>query len=564
MEHVFNFQLNTKRLYISVIEIVRFKEQLFQTFFVVRVDYMLPGQASDLHISNNMKTLKTLVLSALFVNQLHAQVDVSQYIQPVAQLHIIATDSIELARTCAYQKDFANADLILTKYNAEHCDINALRLHAQLIYWMKDFDRSIALYEETLQFFPAPSPVHLDYARVTYSLGKFPKTQKLLKIYKQFDSSNAEADIMTAYIDLWNGKNKSAQKIAEQLLAKYPGNAEATDIMSKIHSWTVPYAKAGMQIISDDQPVKGQSYYAEAGVYKSWLFAPTVQTVLYRFKMNDSSFHSSWVQLGNTIQLGMKTKLKFKGGLFQQNGRNSELSGGAEISRQITKHFSLQAMVDKRPYQYTMSSIRNIVMENVSGVSVNYNRNDKWYGKSGYDAYKYGDDNKIRIAYLWIIAPVVSTPHFSVSGGYAFRYADALKTTYTSKKTMSEVVGNWPPVNGIPGFYNPYFTPEAQTAHSALASIKISPTKKLKFTSSLNIAFSAKADNPYLYVDSHDNGLYFNHGFAKVNYTPTSWVNELSLAASSKLFVTANYSFDKLLYYQGHRGSIELKYVFSK
>jgi len=151
-----------------------------------------------------------------------------------------------------------------------------------------------------------------------------------------------------------------------------------------------------------------------------------------------------------------------------------------------------------------------------------------------------------------------------VSGGYAFRYADALTTTYTSKQSMTDVINNWPPANGIPGFYDPYFTPEAQVAHSALATVKFTATKKLRFTSRLNIAFSAKADNPYLYVDSHDSGLYFNHGFAKVNYTPTSWVNELSFAASSKLFFTANYCYDKLLYYQGHRGSIELKYIFSK
>ena len=216
---------------------------------------MLSGPIGDLYISNNMKALKTLVLSALCANQLHAQVDVNQYVSPIPQLQIIATDSLELAKTCAYQKDFANADLILTKYNLDHCDINALRLHAQLAYWMQDFDRSIALYEETLQFFPAPSAVHLDYARVLFSLVKLPKTYKLLKVYKQFDSSNVEADIMTAYIDLWNGRNQSAEKIADQILAKYPGNAEGTDIKSKLNSWTVPYAKIGMQTMSDDQPL---------------------------------------------------------------------------------------------------------------------------------------------------------------------------------------------------------------------------------------------------------------------------------------------------------------------
>jgi hypothetical protein len=270
------------------------------------------------------------------------------------------------------------------------------------------------------------------------------------------------------------------------------------------------------------------------------------------------------MQLANTMQLTPTTKVKLQGGIFQQNGNESAVSGGAEVSQQFAHRFSLQAYLERRPYQHTISSMKSMLMEDLSGVGLSFNRNDKWIGKLGYETYEYSDENKIHVAYLWILAPIISTPHFSFSGGYAFRYADALKSTFTSKQSMSDVVNNWPPVNGIPGFYDPYFTPEKQEAHSALASIKISPSKKIHFTSSLNIAFSAKADNPYLYVDTHDNGLMFNMGFAQVSYTPISWVSELSISASKKLSFSAKYAYDKLLYYKGNRGSIELKYAFLK
>ncbi len=511
-----------------------------------------------------MKTLKYLLFSFFIVNQLHAQIEVPAYVNPSAQLNTIGIDTLVLARNIAYQKEFETANQLLTIYNANHTDFDGISLQALVLYWMNDFDHSVDLYEKAIKLFPNPSSLYLDYARVQYSLNKLPKVRQLLHEYRKFDSTNVEADIMTAYIDLWNGKNESAKKIAGQLLQKYPGNAEATDIINKINEWTVPYLKAGTQFISDDQPVKGQAYYAEAGVYKSWLFAPTVQAAIYRFTAEGNSLQSSWVQLGNTFLLGTKNRLKLKGGLFQQNSKASEFSGSAELSRQINRNFSLQAGIDRRPYQYTISSLENAVMENVSAVSLNYNRKDKWFGKMGYESYKYGDDNKINLAYVWVMAPVISTRYFSLSAGYAFRHADAKYSTFTSKQSMDDVVNNWPPVNGIAGEYNPYFTPENQQSHSALASIKIFPTKKLQLRSSINIAFAAKADNPYLFVDSHDVGLFFNKGFAEVSYAPTSWTNELSYEITRKFFITGNYNFDKLLYYQGHRGSVELKYVFAK
>jgi tetratricopeptide (TPR) repeat protein len=494
----------------------------------------------------------------------HVEVNVGSYVNPTAHLDELYMDTLTLARNIAYQKDFETADKLLTQYNNDHTDLNALRLHAQVLYWMKAFDRSTALYEKAMTIFPNPSGLHLDYARVSFNLGKLSKAKSLLSIYRQVDSTNVEADIMNAYLKLWTGKLASANKRADKILQQYPTNVEANDIKKTIGMWTVPYVKAGTQFFSDDQPVKGSTYYIEGGVYKSWLFAPTVQAAMYHFKTNDSSFHSTWLQLSNAVQLTPTTKLNLKGGYFQQNGNESALTGSAEISQTFAHHFSLNALIGHQPYQYNIASMRMLVMEDVSGVGLSYSRNNKWYGKLGYDTYEYGDENKVHVAYFWMLAPVISTSHISFSAGYAFRYADALNTTYTSKQSMQDVINNWPPVNGIPGFYNPYFTPEGQVAHSALASLKISPSKKIHFTSTLNYAFSAKADNPYLFVDSHDNGLYFNHGFAQVNYTPIAWVNELNITASKRLSFAANYVYNKLLYYTIRQGSIELKYVFVK
>jgi len=513
-----------------------------------------------------MKTLKCLLLCLCIGSQLTAQIDlgIPTVITRAPDFNVIVPDTITLARNCAYQKDFQKSDELLTRYNADHTDFSGLSLHAQVLYWMQAYDRSITVYEKTIQTFPAPSSIHLDYARVLFSLGKLSKASRLLEIFSEFDSTNAEAAIMTGYIELWNGHIQSAKKISNQLLSRYPGNAEAKDILNKINYYTVPVVKAGTEIISDDQPMKGNAYYAAGEVYKSWLLAPRAQAAIYHYKVGDSSFHSSWIQLGNTIQIGRKDKVKFKAGTFQQNGKASEFTAGAEVSHQFTRELSLQAGIERRPYQYTVSSVKMPVMENYSAISLSYVRNDKWYGKVAYESLHYKDANRIQNAYLWILAPVISRPHFSISAGYAFQYADALNSNYVSKKPLSEVITQPPPPNGLEGVYVPYFTPENQVVHNALASIKIIPSKKIQFTTRVSFGFSGKADNPYLWLDKDAGDFVIYRAHAPVEFKPATWVNELSFAPSAKLFITAIYSYDKLLYYKNHKAAIELKYLFLK
>ncbi|HYJ37941.1 MAG TPA: hypothetical protein VEV87_04970, partial [Chitinophagaceae bacterium] len=323
-----------------------------------------------------MKPLKTVLLSFFVVSQLAAQINIGRdSISIVPETIAIAIDTIALAKSCAYQKDFENADLLLTKYNVDHVDIHALRLHAQVLYWMKAFGRSIEVYEKAIHIFPEPSALHVDYARVLFSLNKLPKAHRLLNAYRNHDSINVEAIIMTAYIELWNGKIGAAGKKAELVLKTYADNAEAKDIKSNISNWTVPYIKTGVEILSDDQPLKGNNFYAEAGVYRSWVFAPTIQAAIYRYSAEETRFRSSWMQLANSIQLGTRNKIKLKGGLFQQNSNSTKFTGGAEVSHQITRNFLFQATLEKRPYQYTISSIKSAVMESVTGISLSYNRN---------------------------------------------------------------------------------------------------------------------------------------------------------------------------------------------
>jgi hypothetical protein len=428
---------------------------------------------------------------------------------------------------------------------------------------MQAFDRSIAVYEKAVHLYPAPSTLHLDYARVLYGLHHLSKADMLLKTYRLVDSGNVEADIMTAYIYLWNGQYEMAAKKANLLLHQYPENPEAKDILRRISNFSAPYYKTGIEFLSDDQPLKGTVFYAEGGVYKSWLFAPTAQVAFYQYNGGDNPFHSSWIQLSNAVQYKMVNSLKIKAGVFKQNSNESAFTGSIALSRKIANNFLLQASFERRPYQYTISSLNNEVMENVSAITLDYDRKDQWMGKAGYESLKYKDNNKITNAYLWIMGTVFSGHGFTISAGYAFQYADALQNNFVNKVPIHELV-NSQTFENLAGVYSPYFTPENQKVHSALAKANVNLTKKLQFSSRMSVGVIASSDNPYMWLDEPAGDYVVFKGYMPVNFMPLTWASELRLVASDKFSLAATYTYDKLLYYRNHRGGIELKYHFLK
>jgi tetratricopeptide (TPR) repeat protein len=498
-----------------------------------------------------MKKLTCLLFTYILLGQLHAQVNQTP-------------DTVSLARSLAYKKNFTSADRLLLEYNRNHNDINALRLHAQVLYWMKAFDRSIEVYEKAISVFREPSLLHLDYARVLYNLNRLTKAERLLEAFRAFDSSNAEAEIMIAYIKLWNGRVAEAEKAAKSILKKYPGNAEATDILTQIKWNTVPYIKTGITFQGDDQPLNGQSFEIETGVYRSWIFSPVAQASLYQFKDADTTYHASWLRIRNSIQLNTRSSLMLEAGAFKQHATPAQFTGSAVLSQNINRHLLLQAGLERKPYQYALASIKTPVLEDVSRVSLSYNGKGKWIGKAGYEMHQYADHNRIRSCYLWFLGPLVSKPHFTLNAGYAFRFSNAGKNNYVTREPLSELATSSVVRGNVAGVYNPYFTPAYQVVHSGLAGIKITPVKDLEFSTQLNIGLLAKADDPKLTFERTGSEYYIKRTYERVSYTPVSWVTGISIPVSGRISVTGNYSYDQLLYYTSHQGSIQLKYLFIK
>lgn len=474
-------------------------------------------------------------------------------------------DTIDLARSIAYEKKFSAADSLLGHYNKDNNDINGLRLHAQVLYWMKAFDRSIAVYEKALALFPHEKIVHLEYGRILFNLNKMTKARQFLDTYVKHDSLNAEANILLSYIDFWQGHIQAAKKRSLFLLQHYPGNAEAQDILKQIRYNTSPYLKTGIDFLSDDQPRDGVNYTIEGGVYKSWFFSPVLQATIYQFNATDSIYNSSWFRIKNTIQGASGFSLVFGGGLFHHGAaRSTHVTGSVEAAQVIAKRFSLNAGYEKKPYQYTIASLKNMVLEAVSSFSLSYNKNDKWLGKSGYESHHFKDDNKVNTFYFWLLAPLLHKNGFSLKGGYAYSYAHADKNNLIPGQPLNKIISSTALHGPVQGMYDPYFTPQNQMIHSLLASIRIGLSKTASFASRASISISATADNPGLTLEKKANQFYIEKKYETTKYNPSTWVSELQVGLSKKFFISANYTLEHLLFYTNNQGGIQLKYLFLK
>ncbi len=477
-------------------------------------------------------------------------------------------DTLELARTKAYAKHFAEADKLLSAYNAAHRDLNGLRLQAQVLVWAGENEKASDVYEKTISQFPQVDVVKLDYGRLLFQLYSFSKAKTRLNDYLIHDPKNAEANLLLAYIDNQEGKTQQANKRTNDLLKWYRDYADAAGLLQQINYKTALTATVGGGYTKDDQPLTDYKYDVGLSKYYSWLLFPELKANLNSFSLSDSSYHPLSVEVGNTVSLyNAGVSFSFGGGFFNSgiSGLGSSFIGHADISKKLSNQFSLSAGIEKKPYQYTLAAISQGTTFTTSSAALSFHKNDKWLGKAGYQIQQFQDDNKIATAYAWLLAPIVSQNVFSVKAGYSFNYANSDKNSYTHLKTAEELVSTNTYNQAIEGVYNPYFSPARQTVHSGLAVVNISG-KKVSFSAKAAVGFSAKLDVPYLYLntDSTTGKLTFTKEFQQQSYTPIEISSDLKFALSPKLSLIASYTYSKVYFYTSNNLFLHLKYAFFK
>lgn len=475
-----------------------------------------------------------------------------------------ASDTLILARHLAIEQKLQEASALLSAYSQLYKNPEALQLYAQILYWQKDFKAARTEYEKAMLLFPDNAHISFSYGKMLFEKNRFQKAGRLLRAIPEQSAEHKAAITMLAYIDLWSGKIKQAAQKAAWLQSRDSANADAAEIQKLIHYYTTPYLSLDGSFYQDDQPLRRGGTELESGVFTSWALAPYLRGVFYRLENGDLYNNSAWILAGNKMQMAAgKTQLEYAAGIFRANNFSQHAIWKLKLMQKISGSLSLDASVEKRPYQYTLASIKNPFLFQLTESGLNFDKKNRWLGRAAIYNQGFEDHNNVYTVYFWLLAPVVHKNNFNLKAGYAYAFSNSSWNTYMAKNNIPV-----PPVSNVKvqGEYDPYFTNKDQHVHSLLAAIKIPFTNTTTVSFNVNYGFSARASQPVLYAERPVPGpgpVTIHKKYEDYRYNPVELTGDLQLKLSEKLYLSGKYLYSSLIFFNSHTIHARIKYLFS-
>ncbi len=482
----------------------------------------------------------------------------------VFELQAQVQDTLQFAREKAYENNFSEAQQILAVYNKNNNDVYGIWLQAQVAWWMGDTEGSLALYEKAVLLAPDLTELRFDQGQTLFRAGKIRLAEPLLKEILGEDPTHTPAKLHLAYIDYWNGKISRSRNTAKQVLNLEPENVMALKLLEEIETTTAPYILLNTSFASDDQPLESKKYSVSLGKYFSGLFSPILNAGTTDFTTPENTVQSYFFEGGNKFKFGMSgPEISVSGGLFKPDSNKdlTEYTANLAISQSLTKNLFLELSAARAPYQYTLASVENLLMQKIYAVGLAFDDPEKFTAKAAYERQVFPDDNSIQTSYLYFLKSVFNNSAFRFDLGYLFNYAHAAENTFQA--TGSPQLGAGLDFEQISGVYDPYFSPSNQMVNAALASIKIIPVKALEIKIRSSYGFYAKADNPVIFTTRNPgNQPSIENQFYEQTYTPVEIFGEIKSNIAKGLYLSANYQYSKLFFYKYNQVGITLNYNF--
>lgn len=471
----------------------------------------------------------------------------------IANMHVAIAqaprlDNVEEARKLAYSKNYAEAVAMLQRVEASHpSDVNAIRLHAQVLYWMKDFDGAISLYQNFLQSNPNRY-VQLDYGRMLYQLSRYKEAKPILEDYIKTDSQNVEALDMLGDIAYSEGHSETARQYFQKVLVQYPKNEWALKSMAELNLAASPYIKLLGAYANDSQPLSSTLGSIEAGKYFSNLLSPKLIAQIQSFDANGTNHQVSSFQLGNKFSFPTaKFDATFSGGFYQNPiTSTSNWLGSIELNQKLSPAFSLNASASHQPYFNTISSLKQTVTYDTYIVALMLNKANGWMGWAGFIQQQYMDSNAIQSYAAWLLLPPLKLSDISFHIGYSVNFSNSNRDNFVATTPLAQARAT----NVVDGIYTPYFTPLNQLENSVLANLLFKPDQNIAISLNSRIGLYTVADKPGFFIGLPGNTI--QKRYVSEKYTPIELNAKFSYSISSKTSLDAGYTYLKTFFYNSN------------
>jgi len=364
---------------------------------------------------------------------------------------------------------FDEAVKVLDAHLREHPDdAEAERLRAQTLYWLKELAGADAAYAAALQRHPDHEGLRLDYARMLAETGRLHEAAALLDAPRDGRRS-AEASALLGTIHYWRGDLAGAKRLFEAALRRDPAHQEAARQLREIRAVSAPWLRIEPRLWHDDQPLDTAGVTVEAG----WFFTPLTSIAVRSrpVRYSTESAQTFWlneVEFSSVAPLA-RLETRLGAGAFRGRGGGYEWTGQATVGIRAGGGVTLRGRLDRSPYTSTLASVDEPIMTVIAAASLHVDRRG-WLGEATIRRDAYPDENAVRSAYAWLLAPIAVGTQGRLQAGYAIAAADADEDRFVLARPQQP----YPPTDprfDFSGVYRPYFTPARQLTHSALAAV---------------------------------------------------------------------------------------------
>lgn len=438
-------------------------------------------------------------------------------------------------------------------------DVEAQRLRAQTLYWLKDFAAARAGYAAALQGHPEHAALRVEYARMLAETGDRRGARALLEQAVRSEPVSADAEALLGTILYWDGDLTGARRLFLQALRRNPGQQDAARQLREIQVMSSGWLRLAPAKWHDDQPLDRTGIAVEAGGFVTPLLSVAVRSETARYPGGTArTFWTNALDLSHYAPAArLETRLSV--GAFRRPGDPGGLdwTGRAVLGIRADGGVTLLGRVERAPYLSTLSSLATPLVTSTVAGAMRWTHGRGWLGEAAVERQRFPDSNEIRSAYAWLLAPLARGAGGQIQAGYAVSAADALEDRFALARPLQPLPSGDPRFD-LGGAYRPYYTPARLVSHSVIAAVTAGKAGGPLLRAGGSYGVAAREDATSFQVAAGQ----VVSVIGRRGFTPWTIRGALEVPATPSLALSVGGESGRTSYYHWTTGTVQLVYRF--
>jgi len=437
-------------------------------------------------------------------------------------------------------------------------DVEAARMRAQTLYWLKDFEQARSSYAAALQRHPRHEPLRVEYARMLAETGDRPAAKAVLE-HLRSDGLSAAAAALLGTILYWDGDLTGARRLFLDAVRIDPTQRDAARQLREIQVMSSSWVRVAPAVWHDDQPLDRTGVAVEAG----WFLTPLL-SLSARSEPDRSSAGTARTFWTNEVEVShyapaARVETQVAAGAFSHPAGEGDLdwTGRVAMGFRAGSGVTLRGRLEREPYLHTVSSLETRLITRTATGALHWSRAGGWLGEAAVQRQMFPDANAVRTAYAWVLAPLSGRPDRQFQAGYAVAMSDTDEDRFVLARPQQPFAPDDPRFD-FAGVYRPYYTPARTVTHSLVAALTAGRSTGPVLRAGGSYGFHAREDA----TEFQALGTQVVPSIGRRAYTPWVLRGSLELPASANVALSVGGESGRTAYYRWTTARVQVVYRF--